>query len=509
MWKALLVVTFFIAKGNTNDCVPRSFGTDRIVCVCNATYCDTTPDNNPKVPARGRFYWYVSSREGLRMRMTEGQVGPCEQSPCSVTLTIDTTKRYQRIQGFGGAFTDSAGINIRKLSAATQDQLIRTYFDPNAGSKYTLGRVPIGGTDFSTRPYTYDDYENDTRLEHFALQQEDYDYKIPYMQRALELNPETKFVAVAWSPPTWMKTNNRINGFGFLKTEYYGLYSDYLLKFMDEYKNNGLDIWAVTTGNEPIDAFVPFDLLNTMGWTPQTMGDWVANYFGPALARSQHRNTQILALDDQRLQLPWFIRNLFQNTKAERYIAGTAVHWYTDFIVPPTVLDSTHNSFPNKFILMTEACTGSGLLEYPKVILGSWKRGVSYILSIIEYMNHWSVGWIDWNLALDDSGGPNWIRNFVDSPIIVNQETDEFYKNPMYYALMHFSRFVERNSVRISISQADNIKSTAFVTPSHEVVVVLYNEANSTRVLSLRDLKRGSICVTVPPNSMNTIIYRE
>ena len=92
----------------------------------------------------------------------------------------------------------------------------RTYYDPKSGSRYTLGRIPIGGTDFSTRPYTYDDVDNDTNLEHFALVEEDYKYKIPYAKKALELNPDVKFFSASWSAPTWMKTNHEINGYGKL-----------------------------------------------------------------------------------------------------------------------------------------------------------------------------------------------------------------------------------------------------------------------------------------------------
>ncbi|XP_043259521.1 lysosomal acid glucosylceramidase-like isoform X2 [Colletes gigas] len=507
MWKVLLIVAFLTAKGNANDCVSRSFGLNHIVCVCNATYCDYTPDNDPKVPEDGSFYWYTTTKQGLRMSMVKGQFDPSKRLNFGTTLTIDTSKRYQTIHGFGGAFTDSAGINIKKLSPATQDQLIRAYYDPKLGSRYTLGRVPIGGSDFSTRPYTYDDYDNDTSLKHFALTKEDYDYKIPFMQKAFKLNPETDFFAAAWSPPKWMKTNDRINGFGFLKREYYDLYCNYLLKFLDEYKKNGLKMWAISTGNEPVNAYVPFDPLSTMGWTPATMSNWIADHLGPKLAASEHNDTKILALDDQRIELPWFIQKVFANKNAKKYVAGTAVHWYTDAFVSSMVLDLTHDQFPDKFILMTEACTGSGLLDFPKVNLGAWDRGQQYILSIIDYINHWSIGWVDWNIALDKTGGPNWINNFVDAPIIVDPETDEFYKQPMYYALKHFSRFVDRGSVRISITDTLHIKSTAFVTPSNEVVVVLYNRSGIARNVTLMDLKKGSLRVELPPYSMNTITY--
>lgn len=325
------------------------------------------------------------------------------------------------------------------------------------------------------------------------------------MQKALKLNPDTKFFAATWSPPTWMKTNDKSSGFGFLKEEYYQTYANYTMKFIEAYANNGIHIWAISTGNEPLNAYVPLDPLSSMGWTPNSVANWVANNLGPTLAASKY-DTKILALDDQRIELPWYIDLMFQNKIAKDYVSGIAVHWYSDFISPPIVLDTTHNNFPDKFILMTEACIGSGLVQ-PKVDLGAWDRGQKYILSIIEYMNNWSVGWVDWNLVLDKSGGPNVINNFVDAPIIVNPETDEFYKQPMYYALKHFSRFVDRNSERISITDSNDIKSTAFTTPSNEVVVVLYNKDLEPRNVTLEDSKKGSICLELPPYSMNTIIY--
>ncbi|XP_076762752.1 lysosomal acid glucosylceramidase-like [Xylocopa sonorina] len=508
MWKLLLLIALLCGKGDSNDCVPRHVGIDGIICVCNATYCDTTPDANPKIPPNGKYYWYVSSKAGQRLHLTKGDFGSCGTSSLfDTTLEIDTTKRYQTIFGFGGAFTDSAGINIRKLSNATQKNLLLSYFGKE-GSRYTLGRVPIGGTDFSTRPYTLDDHANDTSLKYFSLAPEDYNDKIPYIRKAIELSPELKILSAVWSPPAWMKTNNRLRGsFDFLKSEYYQLYADYILKFIDEYKKNGIDIWAVSTGNEPIDGFVPIPTINDMAWTPQTAATWVANNLGPTLASSAHNKTLILALDDQRIELPWAIQLLFMNEKAKNYIAGIAVHIYSDFLAPAQLLDLTHNEFPDKFILMTEASLGSASLI--KVILGSWKRGETYMNSILQYLNHWSIGWVDWNLALDEKGGPTWVGNNIDASIIVNAEKDEFYKQPMYYAIKHFSRFIGRGSVRVSISDSFIVQSAAFVTPSNEVVVVLHNRNVIPARVSLKDPEKGDICLKLPANSMNTVIYAQ
>ncbi|XP_017875574.1 glucosylceramidase-like [Ceratina calcarata] len=504
---SLLGYIQLLVQGDANECVPRSFGTDRLACVCNATYCDSTPDNEPKIPEKGAFYWYVSSKAGLRVSLIKGNISEnCKnESSSNPVLNINTTKRYQTILGYGGAFTDSTGINIKKLSPATQDQLIRAYYDPKVGSRYLLGRIPIGGTDFSTRPYTYDDHENDTTLAHFALAKEDYDYKIPYIKRALELNPDVKFLSAVWSPPIWMKTNEKINGFSFLKEEYYQIYSDYIMKFLDAYKDNGIKMWAVSTGNEPMSTYVPGNKLSDLGWTPRTMGKWVVENLGPTLANSKHNDTLIIALDDQRLSIPWFMYILYEeHEEAKNYISGTAVHWYFDYLVRPVVLDSLRDLNTDKFIFMTEACIVG---EVETVLIGSWDRGERYILSIIEYMNHWSIGWVDWNLALDKAGGPNWINNFVDAPIIVNPDTDEFYKQPMYYALKHFSRFVDRGSVRVSITDTDSVKSTAFVTPSNEVVIVLYNKNATAANVALNDENGRSICLELPAKSMSTVIY--
>lgn len=116
---------FSFIIGIANDCVPYRIDNDVIACVCNATYCDGLPEGRPEVPEEGNSYWYVTNKQGLRMKMLELKFGSCENFPVDVTLTIDNTKKYQTIFGFGGAFTDSTGINIAKLSPATQLQLIR------------------------------------------------------------------------------------------------------------------------------------------------------------------------------------------------------------------------------------------------------------------------------------------------------------------------------------------------------------------------------------------------
>ncbi|XP_033343094.2 lysosomal acid glucosylceramidase isoform X1 [Megalopta genalis] len=513
MWRTFLVLGFFSVAACAKDCVPYIVDNGVLACVCNSTYCDDTPDAEPKIPEKGSFYWYVSNKGGDRLRMSSGKFSPDENhSPSEEHLVLNRSKTYQTILGFGGAFTDSVGINIKKLSPATQDQLIRTYYDPKVGSRYNLGRVPIAGTDFSTRGYTYDEDENDTSLEHFALSKEDHEYKIPFVKKARELNPDVKLVSAAWTAPIWMKTNKQYNGFGndggFLKKEYYQTYADYIIKFLDAYKENGLDIWAVSTGNEPLNAFNPGFPLTTMGWTPEMLTNWVGNFMGPTLASSVHNETLILLLDDNRIVLPWFVTPTFADEKASKYAAGTAVHFYMDSVMPATVLDWVHDDYPDKIILMTEASTVPSSWGSPRVVSKIWSRAETYASSIIEYMNHWTVGWMDWNLVLDDKGGPNWLNNTNDVGVIVNPSKDEFYKTGIYYAIKHFSRFVDRNSVRVSVTDTAIIRATAFVTPSKEIVAVLCNRNKSSKTVIITDVDRGTMRLELSPNSINTVIYQ-
>ncbi|XP_076621014.1 lysosomal acid glucosylceramidase-like [Colletes latitarsis] len=508
MWKAFIFVAFFVVAGNAKKCEPYTVNDRVVACVCNATYCDDTPDNDPKIPEKGTSYWYVTNKEGLRMEMSKVKFNSGDQSSSNLTLTVDTKKTYQTILGFGGAFTDSTGLNIRKLSPATQYQLIRSYYCVKTGSRYNIGRIPIASTDFSTRTYSYDDVANDTSLEHFALAQEDYEYKIPYAKMALALNPETIFVASAWSAPGWMKTNDAFDHFGYLKEEYYQVYANYLALFVNEYKKHGLEMWALTTGNEPTIAYqINTTRIDTMGWKPKDMARWVANFMGPTLASTMNKDQVVLALDDDRVLLPWFVEPLFKNENASKYTMGTAVHWYFDTEAPITVLDKTREEFPDKMLLMTEASLGPPSWDSPNVLDLSWSYAERYIVNIIEYMNHWSIGWIDWNLALDRQGGP--YQNIpLDATIIVNTTKDEFYKMPMYYAIKHVSRFVDRDSVRISITDDDTVKSAAFVTPAQEVVVVLYNNGSSTNSVTIKDDQQGALNLELSPYSMNTVIYK-
>ncbi|XP_075983909.1 lysosomal acid glucosylceramidase-like [Anticarsia gemmatalis] len=481
-----------------------------VVCVCNATYCDTVSRTSPTA---GTFVAYTSSAGGSRFKKTTGNLQPAaklEPGCGTETLVLYPDKKYQTIEGFGGSATDAAGINWKNLSEPLQELLINSYFS-NEGLEYNTIRVPIGGTDFSTHPYAYNDQpENDVKLSNFTLAYEDYQYKIPMIKAGMKVaTAPVHVIATTWSPPPWMKTNPVYSGYNRLKTQYYQTYADYHVKFIEKYTGEGIPIWAITTTNEPTNGLTGLCFgINCLGWTSKTMGKWIVNNLGPTIRNSTFKNVKILAGDDQRLTIPYWINLMVrEHPDVLKYIDGIAVHYYTDFIAPAALLSQLTKFYPDKFIISTEACQGSMWFEKHHVDLGSWPRAKGYIMDIITDINHGVVGWIDWNMCLNFEGGPTWAKNYVDSPIIVYPNKGVFIKQPMFYAMGHFSKFVPRGSRRIKVAGAcswgNSISRVAFTTPRNTVVVVLYNDGGTRKVnIKLGDKQAE---VEMEPQSVTTI----
>ncbi|XP_045533938.1 lysosomal acid glucosylceramidase-like [Papilio machaon] len=419
-----------------------------------------------------------------------------------------TSSKKQTIEGFGGSVTDAAGINWRKLSAAAQKQLMNTYFGPE-GLEYNLIRVPIAGADFSTHPYTYNELPwNDAALTNYSLSREDFDYKIPMIEMAKAMaTDEVKITATAWSSPIWMKTNEAITGFGQIKPEFYQSYADYHLRFLEEYEKFNIKIWAITTTNEPINGVVPTVKFNSLGWFPRQLGRWVANNLGPTVRNSRFNETLILAVDDQRYIIPIWLRGMEkEDPKSIEYIDGIAIHYYGNFM-PATVLTRIQKKYPGKILLSTEACEGPMPWDKHKVEVGSWDRAAKYTRSILEDLNNFVVGWIDWNLCLDENGGPNWAHNYVDAPVLVYGERDEFIKQPMYYALGHFSKFIPRGSqvVEVSRMSSSTVPNIAVVTPEGNLVLVLHNMNKYETNVRIRISTLRYVDIVLEPESIKTV----
>ncbi|KAL4236076.1 hypothetical protein ACF0H5_004462 [Mactra antiquata] len=444
-----------IISVQSGPCIPQRFDQDSIVCVCNSTYCDTYAniDLEPN-PANPIPYYntYMTTRSGLRMEHKSGSFDLTKTGENVFTIKKATG---QRIKGFGGAFTDAATLTMNSLSPQARSNLIDAYFS-SKGIEYNIGRIPMGSCDFSTHVYSYDDTDGDFSLEHFSLAEEDLNHKIPAIKDAMAVSRRNiSLFGSPWSSPYWMKTNLNMTGRGSIigepGGEYYKTWAKYFVKFIQAYKDNGVNIWGVTTQNEPTDGDIPGFNFQCLGWTPQTQRDFIAKDLGPALEANGFGNVKVMIFDDQRELLPYWTNVVLSDTEAAKYVSGVAVHWYIDLLVPPSFIDRAYEKFGSDyFFLNTEACEQDLINKNRSVLLGSWYRGEHYFKDIMQDLQHGISGWIDWNMALNMEGGPNWVNNFADSPIIVNADKDEFYKQPMYYAMGHYSKFVTPGSVVVS-----------------------------------------------------------
>ncbi|XP_011881411.1 PREDICTED: glucosylceramidase-like [Vollenhovia emeryi] len=510
VWVSIFFAGHFLAP--TNGCVKRrseeSGDHDGYYCVCNEVYCDETPDAiKPLNPSE--YVLITSSKSGLFFHVSKGTFDNKKTGDPLGKITVDQKDVYQEIFGFGGAVTDAAAINIHKLTYEASEYLLRSYFGPH-GINYNFIRTPMGGSDFSTRPYTYAMVENDTTFQYFDLQTEDYVYKIPIMKRAQELkNGKIKLMSTPWTASLWMKTKKSWTHDSKLRPEYRQAWADYFVRYFEAHRRDGLEFWGLTCQNEPENhKYIPLSVnLNAMTWTAEEERDWIIEYLAPTLKTKNFEHIKIFILDDNRPSLPEWPKTVFQNKTARDIVSGIALHYYFDSEVSPSVLDETKQLFPEKSLIYTEACTG--VYEDKHVILGSWKRGEVYAANIIENMSHWVSAWIDWNIALSTSGGPNWINNTVDSPIIVNSTANEFYKQPMFYVLGHFSKYVPPNSVRIGTTSdnTDGIPNVAFSTPDGGVVLVILNLNEEEREILINDPKKGTTKINVLGKSINTMKY--
>lgn len=526
--------TLTASDGNNNDdgqtCALRKYA-NGYVCVCNATYCDKLNIQRPA--AKGEYLLISSSESGARFQTKRGKFGTSfgrsslgnsifrtiarqfKSSNCA--MRVNPLQTYQKIIGFGGAFTGAVSELLNAMPKALQETLYRDYYSSDEGIGYTMMRMPIGGCDFDLQPWAYNEFPlNDAALSNFTKLDDRDLRKVKQIHSLIDVTKNTriKFLGAAWSPPKWMKSNNDWTGRSSLLPQYYPTWAKYHLKFLQHMAASNIKFWAISTGNEPINGnfaalFVHF---MSLGWSAKDQGKWVNEHLGPMLAESDMRDVKLLIGDDQRVTLPWWPEEMNQatNNSVMKYVSGIGVHWYWDQFMSPSALDRTHEKFPNQFVLNTESCLGDKPFNTHAPILGSWSRAEHYAIYMIQNFNHWSVGWIDWNLVLNEQGGPTYANNFVDAAIVVNStNSEEIYKQPIYYVIGHFSKFVRPDCVRIDASiDCKSVDFVAFSCPDQTKTVILYNKAKTETHLTYNDeIDGSSIELVLKPKSINTLVY--
>ena len=457
-----------------------------------------TEPARPASPDSGRRVEVIVTARDTADRLSPQpplRLTPVQTPPAGTTLQVDASKTYQGIVGFGGAFTEAAAYALSQVSPEKRAEALRAYFDPKDGLGYTLCRTHMNSCDFSLTNYSYDEVAGDANLTHFDIAH-DRKLLIPLIKDAMKVpGADFKVLSSPWSPPGWMKTNGEMNHGGQLKPQYRDAWALYYAKYIKAYRKEGIDIWATTVQNEPA-AVQSWD---SCIWSAREEGQFVRDHLGPTLEREGLGGVKILVWDHNKDIIFERVEPIFSDPQTAKYVWGAGFHWYSGDNFEN--LDRVHNAFPDKHLLFTEGCQEGG------VHLGSWNLGERYAHDIIGDLNHWTVGWIDWNMVLNEQGGPNHVGNFCDAPIIADAKTDTLHYQSSYYYMGHFSKYIRPGALRIACRTTNPaLEATAFKNRDGRVVITCLNRTDKAIPFTLCD---AGACapVTCRPHSILTLRY--
>jgi len=422
---------------------------------------------------------------------------PLETQPC---IFVDPSRVFQNFMGIGGALTDASAETFAKLPKDKQQEILQSYFDPIKGIGYTLARTNIHSCDFSSASYTYVS-DNDSALTTFSVAHDE-QYRIPFIKQAIEAarGRLTLFVS-PWSPPGWMKDNNDMLHGGKLKPQYYQSWADYYVKFITAYQKQGIPIWGLTVQNEPMAK----QTWESCNYTAEEERDFIKNYLGPTLQRNGMSDKKIIAWDHNRDLMYQRASTILSDPAAAKYVWGIGFHWYEDWTGGGKIFDNVkrvNEAFPKTNLIFTEGCAES----FKPTQINDWKWGETYGRSMINDFNNGTTGWCDWNILLDEQGGPNHVGNFCFAPVHANTKTGQLtYLNSFYY-IGHFSKFIHPGAHRIiSASSRGQLLTTAFINTDGSIAVVVMNQSADNIPYHLW-ISGKAAEVTSLPHSIQTLV---
>lgn len=416
--------------------------------------------------------WITKGDESVKLQKQTTPVAFTVSTNVYQNIDIDVSQTYQTVDGFGYTLTGGSAEVINTLSPSKKQELLQDLFGSGENSiAVSYLRVSIGASDLNSSVFSYNDLEpgqTDINLTKFSLEKDK--GVINLLKEILAINPKIKILGSPWSAPVWMKTNGSTIG-GSLKPEYYGVYAQYFVKYIQAMKNEGITVDAITIQNEPLHG----GNNPSMVMTAEEQATFVKQSLGPAF-KNAGINTKIIVYDHN-CDRPDYPIAVLSDKDASPYIDGAAFHLYGGDI---SALSSVRSTFPTKNVYFTEQWTASngnfgGDLKWhtKNVVIGS--------------MRNWSKNALEWNLANDPqfkpytSGGCTMCKG----AITVNS-TENYAKNVSYYIIAHASKFVPQNSVRIASTQPGNLATVAFKREDGKLVLIVENDGNNAESFNIR-----------------------
>jgi len=423
---------------------------------------------------------------------------PVETQVC---VFVDPDKTFQSYLGIGAALTDASAETFFKLPEAKQQEVLDAFFSKDKGIGYTVARTNINSCDFSSDMYTYVK-EGDKELSSFDIAH-DKQYKIPFIKKAMAAaGGKLTLFASPWSPPAFMKSNNDMLRGGKLKPEFYDSWAKYYVKFIQAYEKEGIPVWGISIQNEPMAT----QKWESCIYTAEEERDFLKNHLGPVMHQSGFKDKKIIVWDHNRDLIYQRAQTYFKDPEAAKYIWGIGFHWYEDWSGGTPMYENirrVQEAYPDKQIFFTEGCAES----FDSTRYKAWVLGEEYGRSMINDFNNGMTGFTDWNIILDETGGPNHVQNFCFAPVHGDTRNGSLIYTNAYYYIGHFSKFIQPGAKRIiSAASRSQLLTTAFKNPDGTTVVIVMNQGNKPTEYYL--WVNGKAAKTMAlPHSINTLVY--
>lgn len=419
-----------------------------------------------------------------------------------ICVFVDATKTFQTMVGIGAAITDASAETFAKLPKDKQQEFLQACFDAEKGIGYTLARTNIQSCDFSSGSYSYVK-DKDESLSTFSVAHDE-QYRIPMIKQSIAAagGKLTMYVS-PWSPPAWMKDNNNVLQGGKLLPQYRQHWANFYIKFIQEYEKRGIPVWGLTVQNEPMAK----QRWESCIYTAEEERDFIKGYLGPTLHKNGMADKKLIAWDHNRDLMVHRASVVLGDPEAAKYVWGIGFHWYetwTGSAMQFNNLKQVADAFPDKKLIFTEGCKEQFKLEK----VNDWTLGERYGISMLNDFNNGTAAWTDWNILLDETGGPNHVGNFCFAPVHADTRTGALIYTNAYYYMGHFSKFIRPGAKRIiSSSNRDKLQTTAFINPDGKIVVVVLNISNDKLDFNLW-MNGYAASATSLPHSISTYVVQ-
>jgi glucosylceramidase len=459
--------------------------------------------SEPKIPATKKVVVYTTA-EGTDLRLTATETltfvdfgQPLETQPC---IFVDPTKTFQTFLGIGGAITDASAETLAKLPKKQQDEIIQNYYDINKGIGYSLARTNIHSCDFSSGSYTYVE-DNDVALTSFSVAH-DKEFRIPMIKQAIAAaGGKLTLYASPWSPPAWMKDSKNMLKGGKLLPEFSQSWAEYYVKFIKAYEAEGIPIWGLSVQNEPMAT----QTWESCIYTGEEERDFIKNRLGPTLHKAGMADKKLIAWDHNRDLIYQRASTVLDDPEAAKYVWGIGFHWYESWTGGGNIYDNVKRvaeTYPDKNLIFTEGCAESFKMDK----INGWNWGEMYGRSMINDFNNGTVAWTDWNILLDEIGGPNHVGNFCFAPVHADTKTGQIYYMNSFYYIGHFSKFIRPGAKRIiSSASRGQFLTTAFINTDGKIAVIVMNQSNDKIPYRLWIAGQAAE-ITSLPHSIQTLV---